>query len=42
MKTMDFFKNFCRVINDSEMFLKDLYVINEYDKNLDEYQKSRF
>ena len=37
-----FFKNVCGAINDTELFLKDLYMTDENDKHLDEYQKSRF
>ena len=43
MKIMEFFfKNVCGAINDIELFLKDLYMTDENDKHLDEYQKSRF
>ena len=43
MKIMEFFfKNVCGAINDTELFLKDLYMINEYDKHPDEYQKLGF
>ena len=37
-----FFRIFCRAINNSEMCLRDLYMINEHDKNPDEYPKSHF
>ena len=43
MKIMEFFsKMFVGQLTDTELFLKDLYMTDENDKHLDEYQKSRF
>ena len=43
MKTMEFlFKSFVGTTNDSELFSKDIYTINKYDKHLVEYWKLRF